>query len=69
MALDLFSEAVEIILGTARLSAVPLGLLEVHSIEAHRIGHYRPFQLATGRRFQLEKEVLAFDSNVEKTLR
>jgi hypothetical protein len=59
MALDLFGETVEIILGTTSLPTAPLGLLEVHNT-----AHYRPFQLATGGRFQFEKEVLALESTI-----
>jgi hypothetical protein len=51
MSLDLFGETVEIILGTASLSAAPLGLLEVH-----RIPHYRAFQPSAGGEFELEEQ-------------
>jgi hypothetical protein len=64
MPLDLFGEIMETILRAASNSATPLGLLEVH-----RIAHYRAFQPSTGGRFQLEKEALSLESNIQKTLR
>jgi hypothetical protein len=45
---------VEIILRTASVSAAPLGLLEVHGVEVHRIADYRPFQPSPGGQFQMQ---------------